>query len=296
MSQVRLLLNPGAGRGRGGRLRGRLGALAARAGVALEESSSADDLAASAAQAADDGVERLLVAGGDGTWHHAMRGLAGSATALAPVAAGTGNDLARSLGHPLALEAAFASALAGPITRIDLGEIGGRPFCGVAGAGFDGAVAAYARTRIRRLRGPLVYAWATCVMLASYRPPRATLVAGSETFEGEVFLVAFANLPSFGGGMKIAPEADPCDGRLDLVVVRRMSRLRLLLLFPRVYFGRHLGHPCVVHRRIAPGARLAFDRTQAVAGDGEGLGTAGPEGIEIGVRPRALAVVRAPEF
>jgi diacylglycerol kinase (ATP) len=296
MTQVRVLLNPSSGRGRGARLRRRLEALAARAGLQVEESSSAEDLARRASRAAAEGVERLLVAGGDGTWHHAMRGLAGSATALAPLPAGTGNDLARSLGHPLGLEAAFASALAGSVARVDLGEIGGRPFCGVAGAGFDGAVAAHARTRVRRLRGPLVYAWSTCVTLASFRPPRATLEAGDERIEGEVFLVAFANLPSFGGGMQIAPGADPTDGRLDVVVVRRLSKLRLLLLFPRVYFGRHLGHPCVVHRRIAPGARLAFDRPQDVAGDGEALGTAGPAGIEIGVRAGALAVVRAPEF
>ena len=291
--KFRVLLNPSAGRGAGARARPLLSALAASAGLTLEETDGADDLRERAARAAAEGCERLLVAGGDGTWHHAARGLAGSGTALAPLPAGTGNDLARVLGYPLRDPAsAFRAALDGELARIDLGEVEGRIFCGVAGAGLDGAVADRARRRAPRLRGPAVYVWATLATLAGYRTPRAVLDADGERIEGEVFLVAFANTPSFGGGMRIAPAADPADGRLDLVLVRRIAKLRLLLLFPRVYLGRHLRHPAVTHRRAAA-VRLAFDRPQKVAGDGEDLGEAGPGGVRIGVRPRALAVVRA---
>lgn len=290
---IRILLNPSAGRGAGERAATRLERLATKAGLALERSSGADDLARRAERLATEGCERLIVAGGDGTWHHVARGLAGSDTALAPLPVGTGNDLARVLGYPLRdLDAAFSAALEGERARLDLGEVGGRIFCGVAGAGLGGAVAARARTRFRGLRGPWVYVWATLATLARFVPPRLTLEADGERFEGEVFLVAFANTPSFGGGMRIAPDADPADGRLDLIVVRRLGRLRLLLLFPRVYLGRHLGHPCVAHRRFAA-ARLAIEPAQEVAGDGEALARVGSEAVAVGVRSGALAVVRA---
>ncbi len=286
-----MLLNPSAGRGRGARLRRRLERLSARAGIVLEESSSVADLARRARAAAADGIDRLLVAGGDGTWHHAAAALAGSATALAPIPAGTGNDLARSLGYPNDPGVAFAAALHGEPGRMDLGLAGDRPYCGVAGAGFDAAVAEYARTRIRRLRGPAVYAWATLATLRNFRIPRAEVESDDGPLTGEFYLVAFANTPYFGGGMLLAPGADPTDGRLELVAIRRLSKLRLLALFPRVYSGRHLGHPAVVRRTVS-GSTLRFDRRQAVAGDGESLGTAGPEGIRFTVREGALAVIR----
>jgi hypothetical protein len=158
--------------------------LCRRHGLALEESGAAEELARRARRAVEEGVERLLVAGGDGSWHWAAQGLAGGGTALAPIPLGTGNDLARELGYPLDPECAFAAALDGARDRIDLGRIDPGPeraryFCGVAGVGFDAAVAEYARTRVRWLRGPLVYAWATLASLAPFRPPRATLeVAG----------------------------------------------------------------------------------------------------------------------
>lgn len=289
---ARVLLNPSAGRGRGARLRERLAVLASTAGLPLETSDGVEDLARRAGRAAADGVERLLVVGGDGTWHHAANALAGSATCLAPVPVGTGNDLARELGYPLDAEAAFRSGLAGRCERLDLGRIGDRFFCGVAGVGFDAAVAEYARTRVRRLRGPLVYAWATIASLAAFRPPTARLRAPGFAFDGEIFLAAFANTSHYGGGMRIAPDADPTDGRLDLVLVRRVSKLRLLGVFPRVYRGRHVGHPAVSIARVE---RLSVELApaQPINADGEGLGRTTGAPLEVAVERGALGVVRA---
>ena len=94
---ARLLVNPAAGRRRGHRLAARLAAAAAARGLAVELSTSREDLVARARRASAEGVERLLVAGGDGTWHWVAQALAGSDTALAPLPVGTGNDLAREL-------------------------------------------------------------------------------------------------------------------------------------------------------------------------------------------------------
>jgi diacylglycerol kinase (ATP) len=289
----RMLLNPSSGRGRGGRALASLARLCQRHGIAIEESGSADDLARRARRAADEGVERLLVAGGDGTWHWAAQGLAGSECALAPIPLGTGNDLARELGYPLDAERAFAAALAGARDRIDLGRIGERYFCGVAGVGFDAAVAEYARTRVRRLRGPIVYAWATLASLATYRPPNVRLSSDGGDFEGPVFLVAFANTSHYGGGMRIAPSADPRDGRLDVVVLTRTSKGRLLRVFPKVYRGAHVDDPSVRIFR-ATVAEVSFDAEQLVNADGEFAGRVADAALQFSVAPAALAVFRAP--
>lgn len=290
--RARLLLNPASGRRRGARHRERLRALAAAHGIAFEESASAADLAARARRAVEEGVERLLVGGGDGTWHWAAQGLAGGETALAPIPLGTGNDLARELGYPLDPERAFAAAVAGTVTRIDLGRIGERLFCGVAGVGFDAAVAEHARTRVRWLRGPAVYAWATLATLARYQTPTIELELDEERMHAEVWFVAFANTSHYGGGMRIAPGADPADGLLDVVLVRRTGRLRLLTVFPRVYRGTHLGHPAVELRRVAR-LVLRVKPPQRINADGEGLGETGEGALAVGVWRAALAVVRA---
>ncbi len=266
---ARMLLNPAAGRGRGGRSLATVAAEARRHGIEVEVPSSPGALAACARRAADEGVERLLVGGGDGTWHQAARGLAGSGCALAPIALGTGNDLARELGFPLDAVAAIARAVESPVARMDLGRAGGGIFCGVAGSGFDSQCAEYAK-RVRRLRGPLVYVWSVIRVLAGFVPLQATLDHDGGRFSGEVMFISLANTRWFGGGMHIAPRADATDGLIDVVIVHRVSRLRLLAVFPRVYWGSHLTHPAVSTLRTSR-ARIAFDRPSMLYGDGEAV-------------------------
>ncbi|MEO7795733.1 MAG: diacylglycerol kinase family protein [Thermoanaerobaculia bacterium] len=291
---ARMLLNPAAGRGRGRRSLAAVAAMARRHGLEIEVPGSPAELTAAARRAAAEGIERLLVGGGDGTWHHAARGLAGSECALAPIALGTGNDLARELGFSLDPATAIAQGVEGSLDRIDLGRAGNGIFCGVAGAGFDSQCAEYAKT-IRRLRGPLVYVWSVLRVLARFQPLAATLDYDGGRFEGEVMFISLANTRWFGGGMLIAPAAVATDGELDIVIVRRISRLRLLAVFPRVYFGRHNSHPAVSTLRSRR-ARLVFDRPATLYGDGEAVAEI-PEdaagGLEISLDPRGLAVVRA---
>ena len=284
----RFLLNPAAGRGRGARQRENLAALARRFDLELVVSGTAEELPAIARESAAGGCRRLFVGGGDGTWHFAAQGLAGSECALVPVPLGTGNDLARELGLPLDAERAIEAGLAAPIDRMDLGRIGDRYFCGVAGSGMDSEVAEQSRS-IRRLRGPLVYVWSVVVVLARFRAPLLNLEVDDEELVGPVMLVACANTRYFGGGMRIAPDARRDDGRLDIVVVRGISRRRFLAMFPSVYRGRHLGHPACSVRRAAS-ARFALDRPMGCWGDGEWLAEVGPAGVTVELVPRALAV------
>src|SRR5436305_9906157 len=156
---VRFLVNPAAGRGSGGSHIHRLRILASRAGAGLAMSRDGADLTLLARRAADEGVERLIVAGGDGTMQLAAQGIAGTPCALGVVPLGTGNDLAGTLGVPPEIEPAVARALAGEVRAIDLVKVGEALAVGYAGVGFDGEVTGFAN-RVRYLRGPLVYPYA----------------------------------------------------------------------------------------------------------------------------------------
>ncbi len=294
---MRFLLNPAAGRGGAAARLARLRLLASAAGAGLVVSKSGADIAVQARRAVEDGVARLVVAGGDGTMHQAAQGLAGSACALGVVPLGTGNDLAGTLGVPAGLDAAAAHALTGPVRRIDLlrvgasGENGGKVSVAYAGVGFDSAVTRFANEEVKRLRGPLVYFYAVLHTLATFTPPMLRVEHDEGVFAGRAMFAVVANLPRFGGGMRIAPDAKPDDGWLDLVIVRELSRLALLAVFPRVYRGTHVDHPAVeIHRTRR--AAITLDREMTLYGGGEPIAThpAG-EPYLVEIMPAALAVV-----
>lgn len=301
--KARILVNPASGRRRDRRRRvERLRRLGWRAAVGVEVSTSAADLAARARRAAEDGVSRLLVAGGDGSIHHAVQGLAGSATALGVLPAGTGNDFAAAVGAPDDLETAFRHALEAPLGAVDLGRArlaGGDPaaddpaavrwFSTYAGVGFDGECARRADLEHRFLPGRAIYVWAVVRTLVDFVPPTLTVRHDAGEVTGPTMFVTVANGPAFGGGMRIAPAARNDDGRLDLVLVHAIPRRTLLAVFPKVYAGRHLGHPAVEAVRTRT-VSIAVDREMVLYGDGEPMLPAGERAVEIAVVPSALAV------
>jgi diacylglycerol kinase (ATP) len=287
---VRFLLNPAAGRwGAAARL-DRLRVLASAAGAGLVVSKSGADIAVQARRAVQDGVARLVVAGGDGTMHQAAQGLAGSACALGVVPLGTGNDLAGTLGIPHDLDAATGRALSGSVRHLDLALVETTVCIGYAGVGFDSVVTRFAN-EVKRLRGPLVYAYAVLHTLATFKPPVLRVVHDAGTFEGRAMFAVVANLPRFGGGMRIAPAALPDDGWLDLVIVRELSRLRLLAVFPKVYRGTHVNHPEIQIVRTRK-VEITLDREMTLYGGGEPVAThAAGQPFAVEVMPGALRVV-----
>ena len=104
----------------------------------------------------------------------------------------------------------------------------------------------------------------------------------------QALLVAVANTASFGGGMRIAPDADPGDGVLDLVVVAPLPAWELARVFPRVFSGTHVDHPAVEVRRVREVELAAEGDDLPVYGDGERLGTLP---LRVGVRPGGLRVL-----
>ncbi|HXU29554.1 MAG TPA: diacylglycerol kinase family protein [Thermoanaerobaculia bacterium] len=287
---IRFLVNPSSGRGAGARHLDRLRILASRHGAGLAVTRSASELPMQAYRAAQDGVERLIVVGGDGTMHFALQGLAGSECALGVVPLGSGNDLAGSLGVPAKLDEAVERAISGPIRKIDLIRVGPMYSVSYLGVGFDSEVTRTAN-QVKHLRGPLIYIWAVIKTLATFQPPHLRVEHDGGIFEGKAMFAVAANLPRFGGGMRIAPDARIDDGLLDLVIVREVSKAGLLRVFPKVYGGKHVGHPAVEILRTRR-AVLSVDRPMHLYGGGEPVRPMAPgDRVELEVLPGALAVV-----
>lgn len=211
---------------------------------------------------------RVLVAGGDGTVHHAVRGVDGSATTLGIVAGGTGNDFACALDLPTEIEPALARALHAEPSAVDIGRANEVPFAGIAGVGIVADVLTYLDEFTRRYRGNWVYPWAVLRTVVTYRALEVVVESDADRFAGPVMMAAAANAPRFGGGMRAAPEASMRDGLLDVVILGRTSRTGLVRLLPRIYKGNHLSHPAC---RSFRAAQVRFDSTPSavVYADGE---------------------------
>jgi diacylglycerol kinase (ATP) len=285
-----LVLNPRAG---GLVTRGKGVAVvreARRMGAEIVATRSVEQLLDAVGKAASAGVERVVVAGGDGTLHHALQVLAGTRAAMGVVPAGRGNDLARTLEVPLHPVDAIRHALTAPVRTIDLGRAGKRWYACIGGVGFDGEVAAVARRVGKAMPGPFVYPWALLRKLPGFVPPHVRVEFDGEVWEGRAMMALFANGSTFGGGMRIAPQAVLDDGLLDLVLVREVPKLELLRVFPRVYRGTHVEHAAVSTAR-AQEARVIADRPLIPWGDGEPLDDAPAREITFRVVPQALRVV-----
>lgn len=294
--RIGLVVNPTSGKGRGSRLGADTATLLGAAGhdvVDLSGESAPAALERCVAAVAS-GIDTLVVVGGDGMVHLGVNAVAGTTTALAVVAAGTGNDNARSLGLPV-LDAPAAAAIidAGHRRRIDAVRqvLPGRPdhwFVGVLCGGFDAVVNERANTWSWP-RGRMRYNLAIARELPLFRPLPYQLELDGEVWTTEAMLVAVGNGPAYGGGMQITPDASYDDGLLDVLVVGPMSIARMLTVFPKVFSGKHVGHPAVTIKR-ARRVRLSTPGIVAYA-DGERFGALP---LEVEVVPDALQVLALP--
>ncbi len=212
----------------------------------------------------------VIAVGGDGTLRDVAEGLLGAEVPIALVPAGTGNDLARTLGIPRDPAAALEVALEGAEERLDAWTWNDTLYVNIAGIGLDAAVAEAVNHRFRRLRGVAAYVAGFLSVFPRYPPFDLTLTWEGGGWSGRVWLAAFANGRCYGGGMQIAPGADPADGLLDMVVIEAIPRPALLRQFPKLFTGEHIRHPAV-HIFRAPGVRVECARHTATI-DGELLG------------------------
>lgn len=231
------------------------------------------------------GGETVVAMGGDGL----VGALAGALRGGAPLGilpAGRGNDFARELGIPDEVPGACRVLAEGVERVLDLGEANGRPFVCIASAGYD-SVANRIANEARIIRGNLVYAYAAIRALASWRPAGFTVRFDGEERRFTGYTVAAANTRFYGGGMRVAPGADPSDGLLELVMIEDTPKLRFLGNLPRVFSAKHVQLDGVSTTR-ARELEISADRPFDVYADGEVI-TALPATIRL--IPGALRVI-----
>lgn len=285
-----IIANPSAGRGLGARRRREMERLLDAGGLAYEvfvTRAGGDARRVAREEAARYSV--IVALGGDGTIQEVAGGLAEARLARAaddtrPLAAlgilpaGTGNDLIKSLRLPSDFAAACRRLGAGQPRALDLGRVRWseagdaapheRIFVNNVGLGFEGQVG-WAAYRLRLpLRGLPLYLIALLRVLVQLESPRIALNwDGVEAPPRRLLLVSVGNGSSSGGGFRLNPRANPCDGRLDVCAADARGRLEILRLLPRAMKGTHLDLPGVESRRVA---RLTVSSATPIAGHADG--------------------------
>lgn len=265
------LANPRSARGRSLARLARYRTLPTAHDVTWVITASADDLRARIAGAPAQAYEGILLVGGDGTLNDALGPLVETELPTAVLPAGRGNDFARYVGFNRTTVAELLASARPGIRSLDLGLVNGQPYASVAGVGLDGVVTRLANEGGGLIGGTAGYVMCVLRALTAFQPCNVELAVDDWTWRGAVTLVAVANGPCFGGGMRIAPDATMDDARLDVCIVGAMSRPRLLAEFPKIFWGGHTNHPAVLMRR-ASSVRIVTERPEDIYADGEWAG------------------------
>lgn len=306
MSTLGVISNPTAGSGRGAKWSAQALALLAGRGHQVRDLSRGSWSASlDYARERHRDLDALVVVGGDGMVHLGVQACAETSMPLGIIAAGSGNDNAASLGLPIhdisASIDAIERGLAGDQAVMDLGRVDGpgvaerkgrRYFAGVLSLGIDAAIADYA-SRMTWPRGPLKYKVATARELPRFKPYGALIDVDGVAWQQRCTLVAVANSPMFGGGLKVSPHSSVTDGQLELLLAEPLSQLGIAKIFPKLNDGSHIDDPRV---RVIKAKRVRIGPSDEGAplppgsADGELIG---PVPLDVRVVPGALRVLGA---
>jgi len=219
-----------------------------------------------ARNAAAEGVDMVVVAGGDGTIREAVDGLAGSGVPLGVIPTGAGNVLRRHLGLPSGVDAACDVINAGRTRRFDLGRAGDRHFILHAGVGHDANVVRRVPPRLKAAVGQLAFVATMVTTLLKKQQWQMRVTVDDATWEGRAWAVIVANSSSYAWRMKLVPHAHADDGVLDVAVFGACGVLPFAALHIRALFGRHPQSPHVhllrgssVHVEAEPAAPVQMD-------------------------------------
>ena len=290
-----VIVNPAAGRGRGAKMAPAITAAFADAGVSDIRMTKATGGEAEAARSAiADGVETIVVVGGDGTASNVANAIlhSGRDVRLAVLPAGTGNDMAKVLGTSRATPAEIAGLCSSaPPQRMDVGRIEDVYFVNCCGFGFDVAVLE-GIARNTRLRGNAVYVGTALTEILGYA---GTPIAISSPLASRPavhhLLLVIANAAYFGGTFEIAPGAVASDGELDAVSILDTPPWKRIAILAAASVGKHESfRECV--RERAPYFDVTFPVAPAYECDGE-LYRARTASLRISSCPAALSVVAA---
>jgi YegS/Rv2252/BmrU family lipid kinase len=286
---VCLIANPSAGGGRAAKLLPQVEAALRGHGIVfrVERTHSIEH----ARELGRDTVARGEIAaamGGDGLLGALAGELRDTDGVLAVLPGGRGNDFARKLGLGNDPVAACDVLALGREQRLDVADINGRAYLGIASSGLDSDAGDLANsTRFRAKLGQLVYVYATLRAVRAWRPARWQVVIDGQPRSFTGYSVAVCNSGVFGGGMFLAPDAQLDDGMLDVVMIEDLPKRKYLAALPKVFTGAHLNEPGV---ELVRAREVAFhaDRPFNVQADGDPIADL-PATVR--VQPGALRVL-----
>lgn len=283
-----IILNPVAGRGRALKLMPRIEAFFRSQELAhkLHLTTERGDATKAAREATSAGCRTVVAVGGDGTVNEVVNGLVGSRAALGIIPCGVGNDFARTLSLPKKWKAACQCIAQGKSRVVDVGIVNGRYFVNATGAGFDAAVANEVACSRKLIGGIWPYLFAVFRMLVRFKRGKIEFVFDDSIISTRAWLVAVTNGSTYGGGMKICPQAKIDDGFLDFCVIGDVSLWRVLYYLPLVIIGKHLGLPKIYSGKASKISLITPDYHFHM--EGEVLTNSR---LEISLQPQALRVV-----
>lgn len=293
--RIGLVVNPVAGGNRGAQVGAEVIALLSQSEHSVNNLSGANliEARAHAEQAIGaNSIDALVFVGGDGMAHLGTNLCAGKNIPMALIPAGTGNDAAAMLGMPLTDTAQSVrlvlEGLSSPkkIDAVKISHGGTLTWAlGSASAGFDALAAARANA-ISWPKGPMRYYVAMLLELAKFKPIKYRSVVDGNPRDFEAMLCVVSNTGIYGGGMLVVPGASVTDAKLDVLLVKKMSRVKFVTIFPRVYKGTHITDKDV---EIFKASKISITASgMPIYSDGEYVGQAP---FEAEVVPGALMMV-----
>jgi len=231
-----------------------------------------------------DPYAKVVVVGGDGMVHAAINKIRDNPIGIIP--AGTGNDFARALGLELNDPIKSIKKIISAGTElIDLGKVGNEYFAAICSTGFDSIVNERAN-RLKWPRGKMKYNIAMLLELPRFKPKTYEIVIDGKPIKTQAMLIAIANGLSYGGGMKVCPEAQIQDGLLDIMILAPVSKFEFVRIFPSVFKGLHVNHPAV---SILQGRSIQITADAVGYADGERIGDLP---LNVSISPNRMKVLR----
>ncbi|MFC4589149.1 diacylglycerol/lipid kinase family protein [Sphaerisporangium corydalis] len=254
------------------------------------ETTAEDPGVGMAKQAVSEGAELVFASGGDGTVRACAEGLMGTQVPMAILPAGTGNLLARNLKLPTALEDAVRTGVEGETRALDLGMIDGRPFTVMAGIGLDASMADSTSDGVKAKIGWLAYVGGLVKHLGDH-PFQVTLcLDGRTTIRRRAMMVLIGNVGQLQGGLRLLPDAEPDDGRLDILILAPRTPMDWLRVVGHV-MTRSQRYDRRAERYTAERAKIDVEPAVLHECDGDPIGLGSSMSIE--TRPGAL-LLRTP--
>ncbi len=277
-----LIINPKAGRRKSDPLPAIRAALQSDLDLKVHPTTGPGDATSAARQAASEGFDLVIAAGGDGSVNEVANGLVGTRTALGIIPVGTENVLAREVGIPLEPALACRHLLNCPNRAIDTGRVENHHFVCFAGIGFDAYVAHRLSPKRKRALGGLAYALTSLEKIGTYTKTarRAHLEVDGESLEFDPWMVLISNIRTYGGGLTPAPKAVLDDGLLDLCVFPSGSYGQLGQQMLATRTGKHLSLPGMFTRQ-AKQIVLKTDPPEQIQLDGDPWARTTPVTIEV---------------